>query len=202
MKNRTKINYCLTLLVLLLVVGCSTEIISFNGGINQVDKISKKYSVDLKTMPGTIENAVLMRNELKEVIEMSVNAPESFKLFSDYNMKSLEANIIHLKAWEQGVKASTREGFGCKSLPVIVNSSILRNISAQKGYETLEILQEFIDKYPKEAASINITQRDVVFSNLYYYEVELEAGKDRGVIEHFCGHKYDLKTLEMKDEYK
>jgi len=143
-----------------------------------------------------------MRNDLKQIVGMSANAPESFNLLLDYRIKGIETNIILLEAWKHGLKASTRDGFGCKSLPIIFNSSILRNASAQKGYETIKILQEFIDKYPKEAASINITQRDVVFTNADYYEMEREAGRDKRVIEHFCGHKYDLTTLEMKEEYK
>ena len=197
-----KINHILTLTVLLLVIGCSTEITSFKSGINKVDKINEKYGVDFKSMPATMENAVLMRNDLKGITGISVNAPESFNLFLDYRMKSLEANIISLEAWKYGMKATTRDGFGCKSLPIIVNSSVLRNVSAQRGYWTIEILQEFVDKYPEEALSINMTQRDVVFSNAFYYTVEKEAGRDKRVIEHFCGHKYDLTTLEMKEEYK
>jgi hypothetical protein len=107
----------------------------------------------------------------------------------DYRIKSLEANIINLEGWKHGKKASVRDGFGCKSLPIIVNSSILRNASAQKGYRAVEVLQEFVDKYPEEATLINITQRDVVFSNFYYYEVEREARMDRKIVEHFCGNK-------------
>lgn len=197
-----KTNYILALFILLLIIGCTSEITSFKSGVNKVDKINKKYGVDFKSMPATIENAVLMRNDLKGITGMSVNAPESFNLFLNYRMKSLEANIISLEAWKHGMKATTRDGFGCKSLPIIVDSSILRNISAQRGYGTVEILQEFVDKYPEEAMSINITQRDVVFSNAFYYTVENEAGRDRRVIEHFCGHKYNLTTLEMKEEYK
>ena len=184
-----KTNHILALSILLLIVGCTTGITSFKSGINKMDKINKKYSIDFKSMPNTIENAVLMRNDLKQITGMSVNVPESFTLFLDYRIKSLEGNIIHLEAWKHGMKASTRDGFGCKSLPIIVNSSILRNASAQRGYEAIEVLQEFVDKYPEEALSINITQRDIVFSNFYYYEIEREAKRDRGIIEHFCGNK-------------
>ena len=192
----------LALLILLLLVGCSTEITSFESGAEEMKIVNEKYGVDFKTLPAEIEKAVLMRNDLKVIEGKSSNAPESFNLFFDYRMKTLESNIIHLEAWKHGKKASVREGFGCKSLPIVVNSSILRNASAQRGYEALEVLQGFIDKYPEEAASINITQRDVVFSNAFYYEVEREAGRDKRIIEHFCGNKYDLETLEMKEEFK
>jgi hypothetical protein len=181
-----KINYFLVLSVLVLIIGCTTWIVSFDGGIKEMDKIDEKYGVDLKNMPATIEDSVLMRKDLKELEQLSFNAPESFKLFLDYRLKSIEANIIHLEAWKEGMLASVRDGFGCKSLPIIVNSSILRNISAHRGYEAVEILQEFVDKYPEEAASINITQRDIVFTNLYYYEMEKEAARDRIIVEHFC----------------
>ncbi len=197
-----KVINILVLLVLLLLIGCSTEITSFESGAREMKVVNEKYGVDFKTLPAEIEKAVLMRNDLKVIEGKSSNAPESFKQFFDYRMKTLESTIIHLEAWKHGEKASVRDGFGCKSLPIIFNSSILRNASAQRGYEALEVLQNFIDKYPEEAASINITQRDVVFSNAFYYEVEREAGKDRRIIEHFCGHKYDLETLEMKEEFK
>jgi len=190
------------LLVLLLLAGCSAEITSFEKGAREMKKVNEKYGVDFKAFPAEIEKAVLMRNDLKVIKGKSSNAPEPFNLFFDYRMKTLESTIIHLEAWKHGDKASVRDGFGCKSLPIVFNSSILRNASAQRGYEALEVLQEFIDKYPEEAASINITQRDVVFSNAFYYEVEKEAGRDKRIIEHFCGHKYDLETLEMKEEFK
>lgn len=192
----------LALFILLLLIGCSTEITSFDRGVREMKKVNEKYGVDFKTLPAEIEKAVLMRNDMKVIEGKSLNAPESFRQFFDYRMKILESNIIHLEAWKNGNKASVRDGFGCKSLPIIFNSSILRNASAKRGYEALEVLQEFLDNYPEEAASINITQRDVVFSNAFYYEVEREAGRDRRIIKHFCGHKYDLETLEMKEEYK
>ena len=192
----------LAVFILLLLAGCSTEITSFERGVGEMKKVNERYGTDFKTLPAEIEKAVLMRNDLKVIEEKSSNAPESFKLFFDYRMKTLESDIINLEAWKYGMKASVRDGFGCKSLPIVVNSSILRNASAQRGYESLEVLQEFIDNYPEEAMSINMTQRDVVFSNAFYYEVQREAGRDRRIIEHFCGHKYDLTTLEMKEEYK
>ena len=192
----------LALLVLLLFAGCSTEITSFESGDREMKIVNEKYGVDFKAFPAEIEKAVLMRNDLKVIEGKSSNAPESFNLLFNYRMKTLESTIIHLEAWKHGKKASTREGFGCKSLPIVFNSSILRNASAQRGYEALKVLQDFIDEYPEEAALINITQRDVVFSNAFYYEVENEAGRDRRIIEHFCGHKYDLETLEMKEEFK
>lgn len=185
-----KINHILIFFIFVLfIIGCSAEITSFEKGIKEMAKINKKYSVDFKSIPNTMENAVLLRNDLKQISGMGVNAPESFNLFLDYRIKSIESNIIHLEAWKEGMKASTRDGFGCKSLPIVVNSSILRNISAQKGYEAIKVLQEFVDKYPEEALTINITQRDIVFTNLYYYEIEREAKRDRTIIEHFCGNK-------------
>lgn len=184
-----KANHILILFILMLMVGCDLGITSFESGIIEMKKINEKYGVDFKTLPATIEDSVFMRKDLKEIERVSFNPPESFQTFFDYRMKSLEANIIHLEAWKEGMKASTRDGFGCKLLPIVVNSSILRNASAQRGYKAIEILQEFVDKYPDEASSINITQRDVVFSNAYYYEVENEAGRDRRAINHFCGDK-------------
>ncbi len=181
-----KLNYILAFAVLLLLAGCTTEIFTFEQGVSEMEKIDGKYGADFKSMPGVMDNAVLMRRDLKELEGRSFSAPESFKLFLDYRIKSLEANIINLEAWKHGRKSTTVYGFGCKSLGIVVNSSRLRNYSAQKGYDSLEVLKEFVDQYGEEALSINITQRDIVFSNVYYYKLEDEASKDKRIIEHFC----------------
>jgi hypothetical protein len=186
--GKMKLNW-LVVVVLLLLGGCTLHIVSFETGIGEMQRIDKKYGVDIRSMPATMGDAVLMRKDLLELRGRSATAPESFKLFLDYRIKSLESNIVSLEAWKHGNKATTRNGFGCKSLPIVLNSSVLRNFSAQKGYDAIKALQEFVDKYPEEALSINITQRDVVFSNLFYYKVEKEAARDRRVIEYFCGNK-------------
>lgn len=184
LKSKGK-NNIIIFFVGLLIAGCVITY-TFESGIAELDTINDKYKVDHRSMPASIENAVLMRNDLKDFKENNNNLPESLDIFLNYRLKALESNIINLKAWEEGNRASTREGFGCKAIQVVVNSSILRNISAQRGYEAVEILQEFIDKYPDEALSINITQRDVVFTNFFYKEVENEARRDRKIIEYFC----------------
>lgn len=181
-----KLNHVLVLVVLMLFVGCVMEIFSFEQGISEMKEINEKHGIDFKGMPAVMGNAVLLRNDLKELQGRSLNAPESFKLFLDYKIKSLEANIIHIEGWKNDRKSTTKYGFGCKSTQIVINSSKLRNFSAQKGYESLEVLKEFIDKYPEEAESISITQKDVLFSNAYYYEVEAEASRDRKIIESLC----------------
>ncbi len=190
------------ILCISLLIGCTNEITTFDQGVSEIHKANQKYNIDIKSMPASIGSAVLMRNDLKLIEQRSKNSPESFKLLLSYLKRSLEANILNLKAWEHGEIASTRDGFGCKSLPIIINSSILRNASAQIGYEAVDILQEFVEKYPQEAEAVNLSQRDVVFSNFFYAEVEKEASRDRKIIVHFCGHKYNLDTLEMLPEYK
>ena len=177
------------LFVLLFVIGCDSSISSFDRGIDEVMEVYNKHEVPLKAVPNTMEKAVLVRNDLKEIEEKSSLAPESFKLFLDYKIESIEANIVRLEAWKHGNKATVKDGFGCKALSIVVNSSKLRNYSAQKGRESLAVLQEFIDNYPEEASSLNITQRDIVFSNAYYHSVEEQAKADRRIIEYFCGNK-------------
>lgn len=174
------------MLVTVFIVGCQLSVNSFDAGIQKLNEVNAKYDVDLKKMPADISEAVMLRIDLKKLKEQNSQAPESFQLALDFEIKSLEATIVNLKAWEPGEKASTRKGFGCKSLPIVVNSTILRNKSAQLGFEAVELMQEFVDKYPEEGEKINVTQRDVVFTNFFYSEVEREAQRDRRIIEHFC----------------
>ena len=87
-------------------------------------------------------------------------------------------------------RSYTNSGGSIKSnhrIPDFIFSN--RNISAYIGYEAVEVLQEFIDKYPDKSKSLNFTQRDVVFTNFYYSEVEREARRDNNIIRHFCGNK-------------
>lgn len=172
--------------LVLLITACTTMVTTFSAGTDQLNIINERYGVGMKEMPSTIENSVLMRNELKELKEQNPKAPESFKMLLDYRIKSLESNIVHLKAWEHGKRATTIYGFGCRSKDIIINSSILRNKSVEIGLAANDIMQEFIDNYPEKAKSVNITQRDVVFSNYFFSELQKEAEKDRKIIEHFC----------------
>lgn len=189
----------IALAAVLIIAGC-TGIMTFEQGTAEFKKISDRYNVDFKSMPADIEKAVQMRNELKELESRSTNAPEQFKLLLNYEKKSLEANILNIKAWEQGGLASTRDGFGCKQLPVIFNSTKLRNASAQIGYTAVSTLQDFIDKYPDESKSVNLTQRDVLFTKYFYSEVEKEAVRDRKIVEFFCASKYDMNTMQLKPD--
>ena len=71
----------------------------------------------------------------------------------------------------------------------MTGSARLRNASAQKGFEAVSVLQRFVDNYPEEAKSLNLTKKEVLFLNAEYFQIEEKAKRDSRIIEHFCGNK-------------
>ena len=71
----------------------------------------------------------------------------------------------------------------------------MRNSSAYKGYEAIETLQLFVDEFPDKAKSVNLTQKDVLFLNAAYQQVEDKAARDARVIRSAC--KEQIKELNI-----
>ena len=115
---------------------------------------------------------------------------------TDFRIKSLEAEKLHLEGWQWGKASTTEYGFGCtKGSARILNSSKIRNASAQKGYESLDALKSLIEEFPEEAKSVDLSQKDALFLNAVYYQIEEKAASDARLIRSLC--KEQIKELNI-----
>jgi hypothetical protein len=122
--------------------------------------------------------------------------PLSLKYLLDFRIKGIEAEKLHTEGWQWGRGSTTDWGFGCrKGSARILNSSKIRNSSAYRGYESLESLQLLIDEFPDEAKSLNLLQKDILFLNAAYQQIEDKARRDSSIIRSAC--KKQIKELNI-----
>ena len=190
-----------TVLLLILIYGCASSQITFNQGVEKISEFDKKSGVGMKTLPDSAEGINKLHSQLVGFGAANTNMPKSLKQLLDFRIKTLEAEKIHNLGWQWGRGSTTDDGFGCKKGYAIIRASAkLRNISAQGGYEAVNALQLFVDEFPNEALSLNLTQKDVVFLNAAYYSIEKKAEKDDRIIKSLCKDsiaEFNLTDLDM-----
>ena len=175
---------------LIFLISCTShEAITFEQGVERINEINDRFYVDMKTSPGTVEDIDELLAELNELKALNENMPKPLAYLLDYRIKSLEAEKLHIEGWQWGKASTTEYGFGCKGTERILNSSSLRNAAALKGYESVSALQLFVDENPEEAKSLNLTQKDVIFLNASYYQVEKKAKSDAVIVTKLCIEK-------------
>jgi len=186
------------ILIFVLVYGCasSSQTITFEQGVKRINALDEKYGADMKTPLNSTENIDGLLAELMGFGALNKGMPLSLKYLLDFRIKSLEAEKLNIEGWQWGRASTTDYGFGCKKGSArILNSSNIRNSSAQKGYEALNSLKLLIDEFPDEAESVNLNQKDVLFLNAMYYQVEDKAAKDARTIRSMC--KEQIKELNI-----
>ena len=185
-------------IALLLIVGCTTssKTITFEQGIKRINEIDNTYNVGMKTVPNSTQEINGLLAELMGFGALNKDIPLSLKYLLDFKIKTLEAEKLHIEGWQWGRASTTDYGFGCKKGSArILNSSNIRNSSAQKGYEALNSLQLLIDEFPDEAESLDLSQKDVLFLNAAYQQVGDKAAKDAKIIRSSC--KEQIKELNI-----
>src|SRR3989338_10274906 len=174
-------------LLLAVIYGCASTPITFEQGVEKISEFDKKVDVGMKIAPDSIEEINELRAQLTGFGAANPDMPASLKQLLDFRIKTLEAEKIHNQGWQWGDASTTDKGFGCKKGYAKVRASArLRNISAQKGYEAVNALQLFVDEFPNESLSLNLTQKDAVFLNAAYYSIEKKAEKDDRIIKSLC----------------
>jgi len=188
------------IIILLFIAGC-TQTKDFNYGLKQINDTNSKYSTTLETYPKTFNQINLMLNDFKELKKLQLRSgQEPFNYIIDYRILNLEAEKLYIEGLKYGNSGTTKEGFGCKSRPLIIESVSLRNSSALKGFEAVDLLRQFINKYPKEAKSLGLSEKNTLFLNATFYQISRDAKKDSGVINNFCPMN---ATLELyRQEFK
>ncbi len=184
-------------LSLIIVYGCaSSGTVTFDQGVKRVNEIDQNYGADMKIPPNSTEKISGLLTQITGFAALNENMPKSLKYLIDFRIKSLEAELLHMEGWQWGRGSTTDWGFGCKKGSArVLNSSKIRNNSAQRGYEALDALKSLIEEFQNEAESVDLSQKDVLFLNAAYQQVEDKAAKDARIIKSMC--KEQIKELNI-----
>ena len=194
MKNKSLI--IIVVLVLITIYGCSSQDIAFKQGIKKINKLDEEFGATMKIPPNLTEKIDGLLVQLTGFRAASEDTPKALEYILDFRIKSLEAERLHIEGWQWGRGSTTDWGFGCRRGSArVLNSSKIRNMSAQKGYEAIDILQSLVDEFPKEAKSVDLTQKDLIFLNAAYQQVEEKARRDAKIIRSLC--KEQIKELNI-----
>jgi len=196
MKKLNKLLIFVAVFALITIYGCSNLDADFKQGVKKINKLDGKFDATMKNPPNSTEKLGGLLVQLTGFKAASEDIPKSLDYLLDFRIKSLEAELLHIEGWQWGRGSTTDWGFGCrKGSARVLNSSKIRNSSAQKGYESIDALQLFIDEFPNEAKSVDLTQKDLIFLNAAYKQVEERASKDARIIRNLC--KEQIKELNI-----
>ena len=184
-------------LVLIFLYSCTANSeVTFGQGIKKLGEFDKSYGSTMKSAPNTTASIDELLTQITG-FAASNKIQEPLRVLIDFRIKFLEAEKLNAEGWQWGKASTTEYGFGCKGYARIKESARLRNMSAQKGYEATNVLQRFVDSYPKEAESAALSQKDVLILKALYYQIQEKAEKDNYVIENFCGNK--IKNMNLSE---
>lgn len=183
---------------LLFIVGC-TQANDFAYGLKQINSINSKYNTDMETYPKSLNQIDSMIDDFKELKKLELEkGQEALNYIIDYRLLNLEAEKLYIQGQKYGTTGTTKGGFGCKSRPLIIESASLRNMSALKGFEAVDLVREFAGKYPKEANLAGLSFKNALFLNATFYQVSRDARSDSSVINHFCPTNVTLELYQQE----
>jgi len=187
-----------TLLLWVIIYGCANQqTVGFDEGVKKINEFDKQFGATMKAPPNSTEGVDGLLAQLVGFRAANMDVDKSLANLLDFRIKSLEAERLHIEGWQWGKGSTTDYGFGCnKGSARVLNSSRIRNASAQKGYEAVEALQSFIDNYPGKAEDVDLTQKDVLFLNAAYLQIEEKANKDSRRINSLC--KEQVESLRKE----
>ncbi len=188
------------LVLLLIIAGCAQQK-DFSYGLREIEKINSKYNTTMPSYPASHEQIDSMLNDFSAIASLELDAgQESFDYVIKYRTLNLEAERLIINGNKYGNAGTTKYGFGCKQRPLIVESAMLRNSSALKGFEATSLLSQFIAEYPADANTAGLSSKDVLFLNATFYQIYNDAEKDSKVINNFCPKS---RVLELyQEEFK
>ena len=184
---------------MLVFIASCTQAKAFNYGARQVNSINAKYNTTMETYPQHLKPIDSMGSDLKELKKIKLEAgQEPLKYLIDFRLLNLEAEKFYILGQKYGDSGTTKYGFGCKSTPLVIESAALRNSSALKGFEAVKLLREFVGKYPKEANSVGLSNKNALFLNATFYQIFQEAAADSNIINHFCPKNETLESYRRQ----
>ena len=192
-----KLIFPLAVFLMVIAYGCATTTATFDNGIKKINEFDKQFGATMKAPPNSTEGVDGLLVQLIGFRAANADMDKSLVNLLDFRIKSLEAERLHMEGWQWGKGSTTDYGFGCnKGSARIINSSRIRNASAQKGYEAVEVLQSFINNYSGKAEDLDLTQKDVLFLNAAYLQIEEKANKDSRRINSLC--KEQVESLRKE----
>lgn len=189
------------LLIALVFIASCVQTKDFNYGVEQINALNSQYNTTMETYPKNIMKINAMINDFMELKKIQLErGQEPFGYVNDYRLLNLEAEKLYIEGQRHGSAGTTKDGFGCKSRPLIIESVSFRNNSALKGFEAAGLLRKFIDKYPDEAKAVGLSSKNALFLNATFYQISREARSDSSIINHFCPQNETL--VLYKKEFK
>ncbi len=190
------------ILVVLLLIGC-VQAKDFSYGIEQLNAINSKYNTTMETYPNTIKQIDLMLDDLEALKNLNLETGQApLNYVVNYRILNLEAEKLYIQGQKYGNTGTTKYGFGCKPRPLILESVSLRNSSALKGFAAVDLLREFIKKYPKEAGLAGFSEKNALFLNATFYQIAKDARGDSNIINHFCTQNETLVLYKKEIKSK
>lgn len=176
----------LIFLLLVFIFGCA-QAKDFNYGLKQVSSLNSKYNTTIETYPKSLNGISQMAVEYDVLRKTQLESgQEQFNYVVDYRLLNLEAERLFMQSQKYGNSGTTKYGFGCKIRPLILESVSLRNGSSQKGFEAVNLLNDFVQKYPEESKAAGLTAKNALFLNATFYEIHVDARRDSNIINNFC----------------
>jgi len=179
----------LAVFLMIIVYGCATTTVTFDSGVKKINEFDKQFGATMKAPPNSTEGVNGLLAQLVGFRAANADMDKSLVNLLDFRIKSLEAERLHIEGWQWGKGSTTDYGFGCKGYIRIKESSRLRNASAQRGYEPVDMLEKFIEEFPDESKIAGLTQKDALALNAMYFQIEEKASKDARLVENLCGKK-------------
>ena len=187
------------LIFALIFIASCAQTKDFNYGVKQINFVNSKYNTTMETYPKHLKQIDSMGNDLKELKKIKLDAgQEPFNYVIDYRLLNLEVEKLFIFGQKYGDSGFTKNGFGCKSRPLVIESAALRNSSASKGFEAVDLLREFVGKYPKEANSVGLSFKNALFLNATFYQIYGEAVSDSNTINYFCSKNETLESYQRQ----
>ncbi len=173
----------------------------FEQGVLNLNEINSKYGTTMETYPDTVEKMSAMIDEMSKLKSSGLNAgSKPFSYVLNYRILNLEAEKLYSESQKYGTVGSTASGFSCKPRPLILESADLRQKSALKAFEAVDVIRKIVNEYPKEASSLGFSEKNALFLNATFYEIEKQAKKDISLMNNLCTEN---KTLEFyRQEFK
>ena len=171
----------------------------FRYGLMQINALNSKYNTTMETYPSHLKQIDLMSSDLKELKKIKLETgQEPFTYVIDFRNLNLEAEYLYIMGQKYGDAGTTKNGFGCKIRPLILESASFRNDSAQKGFESIVLLKKFVGKYPTEASSAGLSFKNALFLNATFYQIYLDADSDSHIINYFCPKNETLESYKRQ----
>lgn len=193
---------------MILLAGCSQQ--DFEYGLEKLNEVNSRYDTTMESYPKSAAQIDLMMKDMDNLKNLQLqDGQKSFDYMVRYRILNLEAEKLFIESQEYGIYDLANTGFGCKPRPLIIESVALRNQSAQKGFESVSLLREFIDEYPKDAKTAGMSNKNALFLNASFYDMYRIARSDSSIINRFCPQNITLelyreefgKRTNLSEEY-